>query len=275
VAASTALQVVNGPENRVIFLGMDQKRDELLFSDVKGRNPFKDRRVRQALYQAIDIEAIRSSVMREAARPMALMVTPEVNGYAPDLAARLPYDPAAAKRLLAEAGYAEGFSVRLDCPNDRYVNDARICQAVAANLARVGVRVQVNAEGKATWLPRVMRRETSFYLLGWAPVTVDAHNTLYTVIASPGPAGRGAFNLGSYANPKVDELTERIAAAPDRASRDAMIHEALRLHQEDIGHIPLHQQFLSWGARRNVSVVQLPSGRMPWKYVRIAPAALP
>ena len=131
------LKILQGPELRAIFLGMDQKRDELLYSNVKGKNPFKDIRVRKAFYQAIDIETIKSRVMRGAATPLGLMLPPQVNGFAPDLAKRMPYDAEAAKKLLTEAGYPSGFEVKMNCPNDRYVNDAEICQAVAANLAKM------------------------------------------------------------------------------------------------------------------------------------------
>src|SRR5262249_32885682 len=128
--------VLQGPELRTIFLGMDQTRDELLFSNVKGKNPFKDKRVRQAFYQAIDEAAIAKTIMRGAAPPSGLMVAPGIRGFATDLYPRLPYDPAAAKKLLADAGYPNGFEVGMNCPNDRYVNDASICQAVAAMLAK-------------------------------------------------------------------------------------------------------------------------------------------
>ena len=273
IKAQPNLQVVEGPENRVVFLGMDQKRDELLYSSVKGANPFKDRRVRQAFYQAIDVEGIRKNIMRGAAVPMGLMIAPQVNGYAPDLAARLPYDPDASRRLLAEAGYANGFEVKLNCPNDRYVNDARICQAVAANLARVGIRINLEAEGKALWFPKVLRRDVSFFMWAWTPATVDAHNTLFTVLATPGPGGRGNANGGGYSNARVDELIDLIASETDAQARNGMIREAMKIHQDDIGHIPLHQPFLYWGARRDVKLVQLPSGRMYWKYIEVGAGA--
>jgi peptide/nickel transport system substrate-binding protein len=126
IKASAGHKLLQGPELRTIFLGMDQQRDELLYSSVKGRNPFKDRRVRQAFYQAIDIEAIRTRVMRGAATPTALMVAPGVKGFVPALNQRLPHDADAARKLLAEAGYPDGFEVGMNCPNDRYVNDAAI-----------------------------------------------------------------------------------------------------------------------------------------------------
>jgi len=182
-----------------------------------------------------------------------------VAGFPADLNKRMPYDTEAAKKLLAEAGYPNGFEVGMNCPNDRYVNDAAICQAVAAMLARIGVKVNLAAESKATYFPKILSRNTSFYLLGWTPSTVDSHDPLYSLMATPGAGGQGQFNLGSYSNPKLDELTAKIQSETDQAKRNAMIREAMKIHQDDIGHIPLHQQALAWGAKKNLSLVQLPS----------------
>ena len=261
------LKVMQGPELRTIFLGMDQKRDELLFSSVKGKNPFKDKRVRQAFYQAIDIEAIRKNIMRGAATPTGLMVAPGINGFVPELNARLPYDPDAAKKLLAEAGYPNGFEVTMNCPNDRYVNDGEICQAVAAMLARVGIKVNLLAETKATYFPKILSRNTSFYLLGWTPATYDSHNPLYALMATPGEGGQGQFNLGAYSNAKLDELTTKLASETDKAKRDAMIREAFKIHQDDVGHLPLHQQALAWGMKKNVELVQMPDNFNYLRYI--------
>jgi peptide/nickel transport system substrate-binding protein len=268
--ANPGLKVLQGPELRVIFLGMDQKRDELQYSNVKGKNPFKDLRVRKAFYQAIDIETIKKQVMRDAATPTALMIPPQVRGFAPELGKRLPYDVDAAKRLLAEAGYPNGFEVKMNCPNDRYVNDAEICQAVAANLAKVGVKIQLEAETKGTYFPKVLRRDTSFYMLGWTSSTVDAHNMLYPILSSPGDGGRGQFNLGAYSNARIDELTTKIASETDEGKRNAMIAEAMKIHQDEVGHLPLHQQALNWAAKKNVTLVQLPGNEMPWKFIKVA-----
>jgi peptide/nickel transport system substrate-binding protein len=262
-------RAVTGPELRTIFLGMDQKRDELLYSSVKGKNPFKDKRVRQAFYQAIDIEGIKKNVMRGASNPSALMVGPGINGFQPDMK-RLPYDPEAAKKLLVEAGYPSGFEVSLNCPNDRYVNDARICQAVAANLARINVKINLVAETKGTYFPKVLRRDTSFYMLGWSPSTYDAHNVLNALMACVDDKGAGQFNLGSYCNPKVDELTRKIQSETDKGRRNAMIREAFEIHAADVGHLPLHQQALAWGVSRKVSLVQLADNFMPFKWMSIS-----
>jgi peptide/nickel transport system substrate-binding protein len=269
INASPNAKVLVGPELRTIFLGMDQKRDELLYSSVKGKNPFKDKRVRQAFYQAIDIVGIQKTVMRGASRPTALMVGPGINGFDPSLNKRLPYDPEAAKKLMAEAGYPNGFELTMNCPNDRYVNDARICQAVAANLARIGVKINLVAETKGTYFPKILRRDTSFYMLGWTPGTYDSHNALNALMACPDDKGTGQFNLGSYCNPKLDQLTKEIQSETDKTKRLAMIHEAFKIHQDDIGHIPLHQQSLAWGVSKKVSLVQLADNFMPFKWISI------
>ena len=269
INASPNARVLQGPELRTIFLGFDQKRDELLYSSVKGKNPFKDKRVRQAFYQGIDEEAIKRNVMRNAATPTGLMVGPGINGFQPDLNKRLPYDPDAAKKLLAEAGYPNGFEVTMNCPNDRYVNDARICQAVAANLSRIGIKINLAAETKGTYFPKVLRRDTSFYLLGWTPSTYDSHDPLNALMACVDDKGAGQFNLGAYCNPKVDELTKKIQSETDQAKRNAMIREAFQIHQDDVGHIPLHQQALAWGVSKKVDLVQRPDNNMSFRYITV------
>ena len=269
INASANARVMAGPELRTIFLGMDQKRDELLYSNVKGKNPFKDKRVRQAFYQAIDIDGIKRTVMRGASNPTALMVGPGINGFAADLNTRFPYNVDAAKKLMADAGYPNGFEVSMNCPNDRYVNDGQICEAVAANLARIGVKVNLVAETKGTYFPKILRRDTSFYMLGWTPGTYDSHNALNALMRCVDDKGSGQFNLGSYCNPKVDELTNRIQSETDKAKRDGMIKEAFKLHADDIGHLPLHQQALAWGVSKKVDLVQLADNFMPFKWITV------
>ncbi len=269
INASGKTKVMQGPELRTIFLGMDQKRDELQYSNVKGKNPFKDKRVRQAFYQAIDINGIQRTVMRGASKPTALMVGPGINGFDDAMNTRLPFDPEAAKKLLADAGYPNGFEVALNCPNDRYVNDGAICQAVAASLARVGVKINLQAETKGTYFPKILRRDTSFYMLGWTPGTYDSHNALNALMRCVDDKGSGQFNLGSYCNPKVDELTLKIQSETDKPKRDALIKEAFKLHTDDIGHLPLHQQALAWGVASNVTLVQLADNFMPFRYMSV------
>jgi peptide/nickel transport system substrate-binding protein len=269
VNANAATKVLVGPEMRTVFLGMDQKRDELLYSNVKGKNPFKDKRVRQAFYQAIDIDGIKKTVMRGASSPTALLIGPGINGFQAEQNKRLPYDPEAAKKLMVEAGYPNGFEVAMNCPNDRYVNDSRICQAVAANLSRINVKINLQAETKGTYFPKVLRRDTSFYMLGWTPATYDAHNALNALVACVDDKGAGQFNLGAYCNPKVDELTKKIQSETDKTKRNAMIKEAFDIHNADVGHLPLHQQSLAWGTSKKVELVHLADTFMFFKWMTI------
>ncbi len=262
-------KVLQGPEMRTIFLGFDQWRDELQDSNVKGKNPFKDVRVRKAFYQAIDENAIAKKVMRGAATPSGLMIAPTVNGWDKSLNTRFPYDPNAAKKLLADAGYPQGFTVGMNCPNDRYVNDEQICQAVVAMLARVGVKVNLLAETKSKYFAKILARNTSFYMLGWTPDTYDSWNALSSLIATPDESGQGKFNLGKYSNKRVDELTHTIQSEVDAKKRQLEISEAFKIHEDEVGHIPLHQQALAWGIKSNVSLVQLPDNVFVWDWVSV------
>lgn len=156
----------------------------------------------------------------------------------------------------------------MNCPNDRYVNDSEICQAVAAMLARINVKINLQAESKTLYFPKILSRNTSFYMLGWTPSTIDAHDVLNSLIGTPDlTTGRGQFNLGAYSNPKIDDLIGKIQSETDAAKRDAMIVEATKLHTDDIGHLPLHQQALAWGVKKNIQIVQLPSNDMLLKWV--------
>jgi peptide/nickel transport system substrate-binding protein len=260
--------VLQGAELRTIFLNMDQSRDELLESSVKGKNPFKDKRVRQAIYQAIDMVAIRDRVMGGTSRIAGTMVAPGINGYDEKLDTRLPFDPEASKKLLAEAGYPQGFEFGMDCPNDRYVNDERICQAVVGMLARVGLKVNLLAQTRTKYFEKVLARNSSFSLLGWQPLSYDAHSTLQDVIDTPKDKV-GTYNVGSFSNKKIDELTDQIEVETDPAKRQALIREALGIHKAEIGNIPLHQAGLAWGVRKGVNVVLRSDDSLELKWVTI------
>jgi peptide/nickel transport system substrate-binding protein len=251
---------MTGPEARTIFLGMDQDRDELLYSNIKGKNPFKDQRVRQAFAHALNLDAIKEKVMRGAATPSGLMVAPQINGHNPALNEPYAFDAAKSKELLAEAGYPDGFEVTMDCPNNRYVNDERICQAVVAMLAKVGVKVDLLAQPKSKYFGKVLSQnnfDTSFYLLGWTPGSIDSHNVLQNLLACRNKETKaGQFNLGGYCNPKVDGLADQIAGETDPDKRQSLIDAAFQIHKDEVGHLPIHQQPLSWGVRDGVSVAQ-------------------
>ena len=269
--AAEGVRPLTGPEARTIFLGFDQAREELLYSNIKGKNPFRDLRVRQAFIHAIDIEAIRKKVMRSASVPAGLMVAPQINGFSMELNGRPEHDTDKARSLLADAGYPDGFEVTMDCPNDRYVNDERICQAAASMLAKIGVKVTLLAQTKSKYFGKVLAQngyDTSFYLLGWTPSTFDSHNPISSLMACRGGEDKlGAFNLGGYCNPKINELAALIQSETDQGKRQGMIDEAFRIHKDEVGHIPLHQQPLSWGVSDRVDLVQRPDNVLDLRYV--------
>ncbi len=262
--------VLQGPELRTIFLGFDQHRDELLDMPGSGKNPFKDVRVRKAFYQAINIQAIHRVVMRKASKPAALMVAEGINGFQADMNERFPYDPAAAKKLLAEAGYPDGFSVTFDCPNDRYVNDEAICLSIIPMLKRIGIDAKLNAQTKSLHFEKISRKQgynTSFYLLGWTPGSYDVHNPLVQLMSLDGE-GQGTWNSGRYTNKRIEKLTDLIGGEIDVKKRNAMIREAFKIHQDEVGHIPLHQQALAWGIGKRVKEVkQRPQNDVDLRYV--------
>jgi peptide/nickel transport system substrate-binding protein len=273
IGQTQGLKIVQGPELRVVFLGFDQWRDELLESNIKGKNPFKDVRVRKAFYHAIDVEAIKTRVMRGQSTPVALMVAPGVNGHIASQNVRLKYDPDTAKKMLTEAGYGSGFEVGMDCPNDRYVNDEQICQAVVAMLARIGVKVNLNAQTRARYFAKILgpAYNTSFYMLGWTPgATYDVHNVFEQIMQTRDPQRRkGEFNVGNWQNPRFVELADKIEQETDKEKRDAMIAEAHKIHTSDVGHIPLHQQAIVWAVRSNIELVQPADNFFPLRYVRV------
>jgi peptide/nickel transport system substrate-binding protein len=260
VDSSPNAQVLKGPELRTIFIGFDQTRDELLYSNIKGKNPFKDARVREAFYKAIDIELTKTRVMRGLSTPSALMIAPELFALSKEFT-RPKFDADGAKKLLAEAGYPDGFEVTMDCPNDRYVNDAAICQAVVGMLARIGVKINLLAQPKAQYFAKVLKQgnyQTSFYLLGWTPSTMDSHNVLYDIMGCRDDAksSRGEANLGGYCNKEFDAITDKVLVETDTAKRNQLIKQAYEISMKDWAYIPLHQQALAWGVSKKVNLPQ-------------------
>ena len=258
IGKTAGIRLIEGPELRTVYLAMDQIRDELLFSSVKGKNPFKDVRVRRAFALAIDEDAIVKRVLRGQGHSTWLMYGPGVNGYDPALDKRPPLDIAKAKGLLAEAGYPDGFQLTMDCPNDRYVMDEQICTAISAMLAKIGVKLDVYARTKVKYFADVgyPNYKLSFSLQGWTPGTYDAHNVFYTLLSSRQPSGQGQGNNGGYSNPKLDALTQQMAHELDKEKRQELINAAARIAQDDVATIPLHQQVIVWAARQGVDLVQ-------------------
>ena len=264
------VKLVEGPENRIVFIGLDQGRDQLLYSSVKGRNPFKDPRVRRALYQAIDIETIRSRLMRGQVLPTGGMTPSPLGAYNdPALESRLPFDLAAAKRGMTDAGYPQGFEVTLDCPNNRYINDEEICQALAVMWAKIGVKLRVNAMPRSTYFPKLQRLDTSMYLLGWGGSITDAETTLTPLLRTRGEAGVGAWNFGQIANAKLDGLAAASSREADPVKREQLIKAALQEQKDQVLTLPLHRQVVPWGARQNVDVVHRADNWIEFAWVHI------
>ena len=268
IANTPGMKIWKTPELRTIFLGFDQSRDELLESNIKGKNPFKDKRVREAFYKAIDEDAIANKVMRGYAHPTGLMIGPGVNGYDPALDKRFPVDIDGAKKLLADAGYPNGFEVGFDCPNDRYVNDEQICQAVVAMLAKIGIKANLLAQTRAKYFGKINapKYDTSFYLLGWTPGTQDALDMIKALCVTRQDKN-GVFNIGGYSNPKLDDLASQIQVELNQDKRNSLISQALTLIKDDFAYVPLHQQIVVWATRDNVTVAPMGNNLFQLRYV--------
>ena len=268
--AAEGIKVLQGPELRTIYLGMDVDRDELLFSSVKGKNPFKDLRVRKAFLLAIDTDAITKRVMRGQGFPLFEMWANGVNGYNKALDVRPKVDIPAAKKLLEEAGYKDGFTVTLDCSNDRYIADEAICTAISSMLARINVKVEVYARTKVKFFADIAYPgyKTSFYMLGWTPSTYDAANVIGDHIASRS-LKLSVGNVTGYSNARVDALIGMINQEIDPAKRQAQIDEVTKIVQAELPYIRLHQQGLTWATRKNIDLVQPADNTIPMRWVQV------
>jgi peptide/nickel transport system substrate-binding protein len=266
IEATPGLKLERTNETRTIFLGLDQGSPQLRSANITGRNPFADRRVRQAVYQAIDEETIRDEIMNGLAIPAGMIIQPGITGYAPELDTRLPFDPVAAKALLADAGYPDGFAVTLDCPNDRYINDEAICRAVSAMLGAIGVRVTLAARPMREHLPRIKDRTTDFYMLGWGQSAYDSLFHFDHLIRSDGP-----YNATGYANPHIDDLIDAIRTALATYARDALIEEAWKTVRDDIVYVPLHHQVIVWAMRDRLELPVDPGNQPRFRLARLNP----
>jgi peptide/nickel transport system substrate-binding protein len=266
---NTALKVLDGAENRTIFFGMDQFREELPGSDVKGKNPLKDQRVRRALFQAIDAEAIHKTTMRGLSQVTGSMVSPQVAGWTKAVHKRLPFDANASRKLLADAGYPNGFSVDFACPNNRYINDEEICQAVTAMWAKVGVKAKLRTLPLVTYFPMIQRNEASIYMLGWGVPTFDALYSLQSLHRSVGAGGDGNYNVGRYSNPQMDGLIERIKKETDGPTRLGLLEKALQLSNDDVAYLPLHNQIVPWAMKKNIEIIHRADNRIDWRLLKV------
>ena len=266
---SANLKVMDGAENRTIFFGLDQFRDELPGSNIKGKNPLKDLRVRKALYQAIDIDSISRVTMRGLSQPTGALVAPQVNGWTEAVNKRHPYDPDAARKQLTEAGYPAGFEVDFACPNNRYINDEEICQAVTAMWAKVGIKAKLRTLPLVTYFPMIQRSEASIYMLGWGVPTFDALYSLQSLTRSVGTGGDGNYNVGRYSNTRMDYLVDRVKTETDLQVRNRMLTEALQLQNDTVANIPLHNQVIPWAMKKNIDVVHRSDNRLDWRLTKV------
>jgi peptide/nickel transport system substrate-binding protein len=248
------------------YLAFDQARTELQDSDVKGRNPFKDKRVRQAVYHAINIKLIIDKVLRGQATPTGAFLSPRVDGSPAELDKRLPFDPNRARALLAEAGYPNGFAVTLDCVNVAWREN--VCQAITAMLTQVGIRTTLRSSGTNQFFPKLSQGSASFVEFGWS-ASPDAWASLNGLFRSFDRSGLGTFNAGRYSNPKLDVLIDNIRTEPDLLRRRAMVATTLRFIAEDLPAIPLYRRTLNWAMKKNLLAVQWPNDTLELRWVRV------
>ena len=270
---TSGVKIVDGPENRIVFIGMDQHRDTLLYGNAGGKNPFKDQRVRRALYQAIDIEAIKTKLMNGQSVPSGGSTPSPIAAYNdPAIESRFPFDLAAARKLMADAGYPEGFEVTLDCPNNRYINDEEICIALSAMWAQLKVKVKVNAMPRVTYFPKLDKNDTSMYMLGWGGSITDAEPSITPLMKTADASkGQGAFNYGRVSNPKIDQTGGQSSVEADPKKREALVKATLLEWKEQVHTIPLHRQMIPWAMRSNVSVTHRADNYLTVEWVTVGP----
>ena len=263
IGSSAGHKVESTPQMRTIFLGMDQAADKLRSGNT-GDNPFKKKEVRQALYQAIDIEAIKKKVMRGLSEPAGIITFPGVTGYTKALDKRLPYDVDAAKKLLADAGYPNGFDVELRCPNDRYVNDEAICTAVVGMLGKIGVNVSLFAQTKSKHFKELKDNQGDFYMLGWGVPTLDSHYVFHYLYESG-----ASWNKVNFSDPDVDAAIRVMEGEVDLNKRNAAIADAWKIVRDNIAYLPLHHQVISWASKKNVDVPIRPNNEPLFRFSRV------
>ncbi len=260
IKSSAGHKVESTPQMRTIFLGMDQAADQLRTGNT-GDNPFKKKEVRQALYQAIDIEAIKKKVMRGLSEPAGIITFPGVTGYTKALDKRLPYDVGAAKKLLADAGYPDGFEVELRCPNDRYVNDEAICTAVVGMLGKIGVNVSLFAQTKSKHFKELKDNQGDFYMLGWGVPTLDSHYVFHYLYETD-----ASWNKVNFSDSEVDAAIRVMEGEVDLDKRNAAIANAWKIVRDNIAYLPLHHQVISWASKTNVNVPIRPNNEPLFRF---------
>lgn len=248
------------------YLAFDQRSEQLEGSDVKGRNPFKDIRVRRAVYHAINADLIVQKVLRGQATPTGLLLSPAVAGPLAEPDRRLPFDPALSRRLLAEAGYPNGFSVTLDCVNIAWRES--VCQAATVMLTQVGIRTTLRSLPTNQFFPKLSQGTAAFAEYGYTPQP-DPWSTLNSLFRTWSAAGTGTFNAGRYSNPQLDILVDNIRTEPDLTRRRALVATALKLAADDLPYVPLYRRTLTWAMAKNVQLVPWSNDTVELRWVRV------
>ncbi|MFQ6550760.1 ABC transporter substrate-binding protein [Aestuariibius insulae] len=258
LSQADGVKVIQGIEARVIMLGFALEAATLTGGENEGdANPFTYQKVRQAIAQAINVPAILQTIMRGNAEPASQLVSPAMRGYSEALAARPEYQVENARALLREAGYPDGFSFSLKCPNDRYLNDEAVCQAITSMLAQVGLDAQLDAMPVRNYWPELREDNFDMYLLGWSPGTFDAEHPIRFLAATPDAEAKlGSWNFGGFSNPEVDRLLPLIQSEIDEPTRQQMLDEVASIIQDEVAYVPLYVQPLLWGAREEVDLTQ-------------------
>ncbi|WP_299604181.1 ABC transporter substrate-binding protein [uncultured Tateyamaria sp.] len=266
VNAADGLVVKQAPQNRVIFFGMNQGADDIEADNVDGANPLADVRVRKAMSMAMNRDAIRQVVMRGQSQPAGMIAPPFVNGWTEAMDGESSTDIDGAKALLAEAGYDSGFSIRLDCPNDRYINDEAICQAAVGMLGQIGVTVNLDAKPKAQHFPLITDGQTDFYMLGWGVPTYDSEY-IFNFLVHGRESDIGTWNGTGFDNDEIDAKIKSLASNTDLEARNADIADIWRVVQNEQLYIPLHHQVLNWGMGEGVGIEVDPEDQPKVKYI--------
>ncbi len=248
------IAVAQAPSSRLIYIALDQFAEPSPgIPDTNGKNPLKDRRVRQALSEAIDRKAIVEKVMDGAAEPAGDFLPWPAFGTRKD-ARPDRYDPAEARRLLAEAGYPKGFAITLGAPNGRYANDAQIAQAVAEAWSQVGVKTGVEAIEPPAFVKNRDEFRYSAYLGGWNAETGEMSNPLRALVATPSrEKGTGGNNRGRYSNPAMDAKLDEALRTVDGKKREVLLQEASKLVLDDRGLLPLQFEMSLWAMRKGLT----------------------
>ncbi len=262
------LKVVKAAQNRVIFFGMNTAADDLESDSVEGANPFADVNVRRAMNMSINRDAIQKVVMRGQSDPTNVIMPPFVNGWSEDLNAVPEGSVEDAKKLLADAGYADGFSVTLDCPNDRYINDEAICQALVGMMAKIGIEVNLIARPKAQHFPLIQNKTSDFYMLGWGVPTFDSHY-VFNFLVHTTTEDRGSWNNTGFSDADVDTMIVSLESETDLAVRDETIGKIWAKVQEEQIYLPVHNQVLNWGMKDGVNFDVQPEDQPHFKFLKL------